>query len=220
MQSTKKRLFWLTAVFLLLACLLPVRAFAAETEKAVSVQLPVSCTGTNTEETFLYELTQQTTEYQTVESATLSLKNGESGAFHITYTYPGAYHYTVRQAAGDDAATTYDKTVYTVDVYVQEDETGELSAEVVVYTQGSAGKMAEMLFTNARELPTPTPTPSGTPETTETPESPEPLWVPHLPQTGDNAQLGLWVLLAAVSAAALALLAVLKRKKKEEGSHE
>lgn len=208
MQSTKKRLFWLTAVFLLLACLLPVRAFAAETEKAVSVQLPVSCTGTNTEETFLYELTQQTTEYQTVESATLSLKNGESGAFHITYTYPGTYHYTVRQAAGTDAATTYDKTVYTVDVYVLEDENGKLSAEIVVYTQESSDKKAELHFTNIRELPTPTPKPS------------EPPRVPHLPQTGDNAQLGLWVLLAAVSAAALALLAVLKRKKKEEGSHE
>lgn len=210
----------MTAVFLLLVCLLPVRALAAEAEKAVSVQLPVSCTGTNTEETFLYELTQQTTEYQTVESTTLSLKDGESGAFRITYTYPGVYRYTVRQAAGDDAATTYDKTVYTVDVYVQEDENGELSAEVVIYTQESTGKMAELLFTNARELPTPTPTPSETPETTETTESPEPLGGSDLPQTGDSAQLTLWVLLAAVSAAALILLAVLKRKKKEEGSHE
>jgi len=201
---------------LLVFLLLPLRVFA-DAEKSVTVRIPVSCMALDSPDTFEYELIPETTEHQTIENTTLSLKDGEKGEFVITITYPGTYHYTVRQEKGEDLFTTYDERVYHVDVYVMEDEQGNLTADVVLYEEGGADKKEELVFKNRRELPPDEPKEDEpTPEDKPKEEPQGILGFLTVPQTGDSAPLGLWLVLAAAAALGMAVLLVLKMRKKRE----
>lgn len=123
----RKKIIALLIITLLLS--FPVSA----AEKSVSVQIPVSCIGKNSSETFQYQILPETTQFQELESDSLSLKDGETGVFRISYQVPGAYHYSVRQLKGNHSRTAYDETVYSVDVYVTEKEDGAMAAEAIAY---------------------------------------------------------------------------------------
>ena len=80
------------------------------------------------------------------------------------------YTYTLRQEAGTDYRMTYDRTEYTVVVYVVNDGKGGLEATTVAYRKGSEKKCDDIVFVNDREPdPTATPSPTPTPEPTATP---------------------------------------------------
>ncbi len=64
----------------------------------------------------------------------LRLEDGEVGRFNIQFTEPGVYTYTVKTVP-DTRNLDFDSTVYTVKVYVT-DENGNLSAVTVVYANG------------------------------------------------------------------------------------
>ena len=200
------------AVLLLLVMCLPAPAYAAESGaggKTITAQIPVSCTGTNTTEQFVFRLTGESSPFQTVENETLILKDKEKGFFRITYTYPGTYHYTVSQERGKDGATTYDDTVYCVDVYVTENEKGNLYADPVVYIEGESEKKAELSFFNEKKKPEKQ---SGQPEK-------DPGRPGNMPKTGDDTPLFLWVLLMVVSGAAgLIIWQMVRIKKRGERS--
>ena len=90
--------------------------------------------------------------------------------FEIRYTRPGVYTYTLRQEAGTDYRMTYDRTEYTVVVYVVNDGKGGLEATTVAYRKGSEKKCDDIVFVNDREPdPTATPSPTPTPEPTAAP---------------------------------------------------
>ena len=146
----KLRLFTCLAAMLMLFSILPVCA----AEKTVEVKIPVSCTGENTTESFFYHLKAEPSEFQTLATDSLSLRDGETGSFSVLYTYPGTYHYTISQEKGTDEKTTYDETVYKVDVYVTEDEDGRMSAEPIIYLNGSSGKKPSAGFRNIKKLDT------------------------------------------------------------------
>ena len=150
MSRTGKKIRILTylAAMLMLFSIVPVCA----AEKTVEAEIPVSCTGENTTESFSYYLKAETSEFQTLSADSLSLRDGETGSFSVLYTYPGTYHYTLSQKKGTDKKTTYDETVYNVDVYVTEDEDGRMSAEPVIYLNGSSGKKQSAGFRNIRKL--------------------------------------------------------------------
>lgn len=150
MSKTGKKIRILTylAAMLMLFSIVPVCA----AEKTVEAEIPVSCTGENTTESFSYHLKAETSEFQTLSADSLSLRDGETGSFSVLYTYPGTYHYTLSQKKGTDKKTTYDETVYNVDVYVTEDEDGRMSAEPVIYLNGSSGKKQSAGFRNIRKL--------------------------------------------------------------------
>lgn len=134
--------------------ILPVRTEAADNvDPVVTVAVPVSCKGEDTTETFQYQLQGEASEFEQIETTELELKAGEKGEFSITYTYPGTYHYTVSQTKGTDKYTTYDDTIFNVDVYVTEDENGTLKADPVLYSQGDACKRVELIFKNVRKVP-------------------------------------------------------------------
>ena len=149
MSRTGKKIRILTylAAMLMLFSIVPVCA----AEKTVEAEIPVSCTGENTTESFSYHLKAETSEFQTLSADSLSLRDGETGSFSVLYTYPGTYHYTLSQKKGTDKKTTYDETVYNVDVYVTEDEDGRMSAEPVIYLNGSSGKKQSAGFRNIRK---------------------------------------------------------------------
>lgn len=146
----KIRIFTCLAAMLMLFGTIPVCA----AEKTVEAKIPVSSTGKNTKESFSYHLKAETSEFQTLATDNLSLRDGETGSFSVLYTYPGTYHYTISQEKGTDKKTTYDETVYNVDVYVTEDEDGKMSAEPVIYLNGSNGKKQSACFINTKELDT------------------------------------------------------------------
>lgn len=150
MKLTAKHIRIVTCLvaMLILFGVLPVCA----AEPTVEVKIPVSCTGKNTNESFSYHLNAETKEFQKMAVDYLSMKNGETNSFSVLYTYPGTYHYTVTQSKGTDSKTTYDETVYTVDVYVTEDENGKMSAEPIIYLKGSNEKKQSASFTNTKEV--------------------------------------------------------------------
>ena len=139
----------------LVFCILgAIPAFADSMDtKTASVQIPVSCAGTRTKETFTYTLTGSLSEYETVIKGTLFLRAGETGSFSISYSYPGEYHLKAAQEAGKDPYTVYDDAIYDITVYVTEDRDGKMTAEAVVYIEGQADKKAFLSFSNTRNVP-------------------------------------------------------------------
>lgn len=132
------------ALLMILLLSFPVSA----AEKSVSVQIPVSCIGKNSSETFQYQILSEASQSQMLESDTLSLKDGETGSFQITCLEPGTYHYSVNQIKGTDSSISYDETVYSVDVYVTEKEDGTMAAETIAYSKPDSEKKDCLTFIN------------------------------------------------------------------------
>lgn len=193
MSRTGKKIRILTclvAVFMLFNTL-PVYA----AEKTVEARIPVSCTGKNTKESFSYHLKAETSEFQTLMADSLSLRDGETGSFSVLYTYPGTYHYTISQEKGTDKKTTYDETVYKVDVYVTEDEDGKMSTEPVIYLNGSSEKKQSASFINTKKL-----------DTNKTPGN---------VKTGDTSNTAFWFATSGLSAMLIGIM-ILRRKKEDK----
>ena len=164
-------------VCLLLAC---APAFAAY-ETTATIPVTVRQTGPITRQTYRFVLAPAEGEEGNPMPAE-GVENGKAvleittdryetkDNFEIRYTRPGVYTYTLRQEAGTDYRMTYDRTEYTVVVYVVNDGKGGLEATTVAYRKGSDKKCDDIVFVNDREPdPTATPSPTPTPEPTATP---------------------------------------------------
>lgn len=208
MQIRRKKRTCMSLLILLFSCislwLLPVSAEAAV---PTSVKIPVSCEGGNPLEEFTCVLEMESHDLQTPDHLMIRMKSGEEGAFTIHYVYPGVYHYRIRQEEGADKKTSYDSTVYEVDVYVTEDEKGQLEAEPVVFTQGSNEKKAEVAFHNTGSS-----TPSRTVRSSGGNKSSGNV------MTGDSAEPLFYISL--FSASAVTLLAALKQLRRKKGGKQ
>lgn len=65
----------------------------------------------------------------------------------FSYSQVGVYRYQLRQTATDDKQYTYDKTVYTISVYVKNTGSGQLISQVIVENEHGA-KCEKLLFQN------------------------------------------------------------------------
>ena len=162
-------------------------------------QIPVACEAPGTQETFYFYLEENDSVAENAEVNKLCLKNGEKGAFEISYKETGTYHYYVHQEQGKDSKTTYDNTIYSVDVYVATDENGQLFAEPVLYINGQDQKKAELTFVNR----------------TETLVASEKL---NGPKTGDQTQMKQTVLL--MCSAVLVIIGSLNIRRRERKNAE
>lgn len=176
---------------ILIMNLLPLSTWAAS---PVEAKIPVSCIAGNTNEVFTVHLQIESEEFQHVEKTSLSLKGGDKDFFRINYTYPGTYRYQIYQDKGSDGNTTYDETVYVIDVYVTEDENGVMHTEPVIFEKGNDGKCAEATFTNSKEVH------KGT--------------IAKPVNTGDATQMMMYILLIGISAGVLAILLCLMKRRK------
>lgn len=179
------------SLFVLILNIHPISALAAAPVEAV---IPVSCIGENTSEAFKVTIQMESEEYQTCNVKELTLNNGEKSSFNVTYRYPGTYRYEIRQERGTDAKTTYDDTVYTVDVYVTEDEEGVMHTEPVIFIKGKSDKCAEASFKNTRVTPTESKT--------------------GIVNTGDSTVIVRYILLITGSLISLVLLLVMAKRRK------
>ncbi|WP_418429347.1 Spy0128 family protein, partial [Barnesiella intestinihominis] len=74
--------------------------------------------------------------------------DGESITFDsLSFTEPGTYTYTLREAEGSDQTIGYDTSVYNIEVAVTRDETGSLAAETSITLDGES--VDECVFNNA-----------------------------------------------------------------------
>jgi len=119
-------------------------------------------------------------------SDVLRLSDGMTGNFEVSFDSPGTYHYTIQQDAGSNKQTSYDSTVYKVDVYV----TDKMQAELVAYVSGMSEKKADIKFVNVKKVPT-----AGT------------------VQTGDDVSLLCYFLMLSGSLSLLIVMSVLKKRR-------
>ena len=145
------------------------------------------------------------------ETGELRLADGEVGRFDIDFTEPGSYAYSV-QVQPDGRKITFDTTVYTVRVFVTDDN-GVLTTTVVVFDgdekyagqMGSDGTPGCLIFANVPHPPKPTePTkPSG--GESDDPNSPD----KRNPDTGDDSMMERYFLVAMIASAGLLVLSVI-----------
>lgn len=107
----------------------------------------------------------------------------------ITYTKPGDYQYKIYQEKGNAEHFIYDEAVFTVTVRVTNDGAGGLAATIWAIKDGEENKVDEVVFVNEYKKPTP------------------------VVETGDNANVILWVSVLAASALCL-LIVFIKRHRR------
>ena len=117
-------------------------------------------------------------------------KNDADGnfSFSVDYTKTGVYNYTVKEIKGNGKGITYDETVYDVTVTVTDDNKGKLTCDTQIKKGQDTAEAIE--FANVYTEPA--------------------------PQTGDNMNLTMWLIIAAVSLVLILIIAVLKRKSCKE----
>ena len=159
----------------------------------------------------------------------------------ITYTHPGVYRYEVWQEAEAKAHFTYDETVYTVTVSVTNTEDGGLTALVKARKNGEEDK-TEIVFVNRYNKPAdpanpddggneggdtdddPTVVPAAVIPPAQTPSAQTPSdpgttsQTGGGPQTGDSADIALWLTTAVLGA--LVIVVMVCRKKRENSLKE
>lgn len=100
-----------------------------------------------------------------IESTVTNDADGKINFDKFEYDEPGTHAYTISEVKGDEVGMTYDKSVFTVTVNVDDDGEGNLKANVA-FTKGDKS-VEGIVFNNTYKKPeTPVPTPDpGTPKT-------------------------------------------------------
>lgn len=168
----KKLLCLLTALLLLVVCLVP--AMAA----GISVSLPVAVRVTGkvpaTAEYVSIVLTAEDPASPMPTGSvdgtyTMRMRAGSQSAFPaIDYSWPGTYRYTVRQKRGTTPGCTYDSSLFVVDVCIAPGDDGLYPVIVVQENEGSY-KLDGITFRNVYRDVTPTPVPTPQPTVTPVP---------------------------------------------------
>lgn len=168
----KKLLCLLTALLLLVVCLVP--AMAA----GISVSLPVAVRVTGkapaTAEYVSIVLTAEDPASPMPAGSvdgtyTMRMRAGSQSAFPaIDYSWPGTYRYTVRQKRGTTPGCTYDSSLFVVDVCIAPGDDGLYPVIVVQENEGSY-KLDGITFRNVYRDVTPTPVPTPQPTVTPVP---------------------------------------------------
>lgn len=224
MQDKKiisKEKFYTTFFLLFFICMVILGRMSVQASEAalVTARIPVSCSGKNTVEQFLYQLEGIQTEFETGQVTSLSLIDGETGEFIVCYSKAGIYHYTVKQTVGTEKNTEYDTTEYQVDVYVTSD--GTMHAEPIIYKKGEVQKYTACKFENIKTVET-----DETEQQTETEGTKENNSgssdsgtstsggnISGNVKTGDDSPIATLIIIFLVSAGILTLL--LSRRKKD-----
>lgn len=131
-------------------CLTATPVCAAEKVNAV---LPVTCTARESTEKFAV-LIEGDSVYKASPSV-VYLSDGDNKSFTVSIDMPGNYKYKIYQKRGNSKNTDYDKTIYQAEVFVTEDDDGNLNADTVVFSNGSSEKSAACSFVNKVKSPTP-----------------------------------------------------------------
>ena len=141
---------------LLAFLLLPGAVHAKEYACDVTIPATVQVSGDRIPSGEVYEVVMEaiTKDAPVAEIMTQKVMNSGTVSFgQIHYTVPGDYQYKIYQKSGSTDRFTYDKTVYTVTVRVQNDAEGGLTAELWAVKEGTTMKNDAVQFQNHYDAP-------------------------------------------------------------------
>ena len=141
---------------LLAFLLLPGTVHAKEYACDVTIPATVQVSGDRIPSGEVYEVVMEaiTKDAPVAESMTQKVMNSGTVSFgQIHYTVPGDYQYKIYQKSGSTDRFTYDKTVYTVTVRVQNNAEGGLTAELWAVKEGTTMKNDAVQFQNHYDAP-------------------------------------------------------------------
>ena len=141
---------------LLAFLLLPGSVHAKEYACDVTIPATVQVSGDRIPSGEVYEVVMEaiTKDAPVAENMTQKVLNSGTVSFgQIHYTVPGDYQYKIYQKSGSTDRFTYDKTVYTVTVRVQNDAGGGLTAELWAVKEGTTMKNDAVQFQNHYDAP-------------------------------------------------------------------
>ena len=141
---------------LLAFLLLPGSVHAKEYACDVTIPATVQVSGDRIPSGEVYEVVMEaiTQDAPVAENMTQKVLNSGTVSFgQIHYTVPGDYQYKIYQKSGSTDRFTYDKTVYTVTVRVQNDAEGGLTAELWAVKEGTTMKNDAVQFQNHNDAP-------------------------------------------------------------------
>lgn len=141
---------------LLAFLLLPGSVHAKEYACDVTIPATVQVSGDRIPSGEVYEVVMEaiTQDAPVAENMTQKVLNSGTVSFgQIHYTVPGDYQYKIYQKSGSTDRFTYDKTVYTVTVRVQNDAEGGLAAELWAVKEGTTMKNDAVQFQNHYDAP-------------------------------------------------------------------
>lgn len=141
---------------LLAFLLLPGAVHAKEYACDVTIPATVQVSGDKIPSGEVYEVVMEaiTKDAPVAENMTQKVLNSGTVSFgQIHYTVPGDYQYKIYQKSGSTDRFTYDKTVYTVTVRVQNDAEGGLTAELWAVKEGTTMKNDAVQFQNHYDAP-------------------------------------------------------------------
>lgn len=141
---------------LLAFLLLPGTVHAKEYACDVTIPATVQVSGDRIPSGEVYEVVMEaiTKDAPVAENMTQKVLNSGTVSFgQIHYTVPGDYQYKIYQKSGSTDRFTYDKTVYTVTVRVQNDAEGGLTAELWAVKEGTTMKNDAVQFQNHYDAP-------------------------------------------------------------------
>ena len=141
---------------LLAFLLLPGSVHAKEYACDVTIPATVQVGGDRIPSGEVYEVVMEaiTKDAPVAENMTQKVLNSGTVSFgQIHYTVPGDYQYKIYQKSGSTDRFTYDKTVYTVTVRVQNDAEGGLAAELWAVKEGTTMKNDAVQFQNHYDAP-------------------------------------------------------------------
>ena len=141
---------------LLAFLLLPGSVHAKEYACDVTIPATVQVSGDRIPSGEVYEVVMEaiTKDAPVAENMTQKVLNSGTVSFgQIHYTVPGDYQYKIYQKSGSTDRFTYDKTVYTVTVRVQNDAEGGLTAELCAVKEGTTMKNDAVQFQNHYDAP-------------------------------------------------------------------
>lgn len=141
---------------LLAFLLLPGSVHAKEYACDVTIPATVQVSGDRIPSGEVYEVVMEaiTKDAPVAENMTQKVLNSGTVSFgQIHYTVPGDYQYKIYQKSGSTDRFTYDKTVYTVTVRVQNDAEGRLTAELWAVKEGTTMKNDAVQFQNHYDAP-------------------------------------------------------------------
>lgn len=141
---------------LLAFLLLPGSVHAKEYACDVTIPATVQVSGDRIPSGEVYEVVMEaiTKDAPVAENMIQKVLNSGTVSFgQIHYTVPGDYQYKIYQKSGSTDRFTYDKTVYTVTVRVQNDAEGGLTAELWAVKEGTTMKNDAVQFQNHYDAP-------------------------------------------------------------------
>ena len=154
MRRKRRCLAWFPCLLAFL--LLPGSVHAKEYACDVTIPATVQVSGDRIPSGEVYEVVMEaiTKDAPVAENMTQKVLNSGTVSFgQIHYTVPGDYQYKIYQKSGSTDRFTYDKTVYTVTVRVQNDAEGGLTAELWAVKEGTTMKNDAVQFQNHYDAP-------------------------------------------------------------------